>query len=207
MLAACILVPARLLAAPGDVLFSDGFEDGLLSPWTTSNGARAGVSGLPGFAAGGAFGAYTRWDTVTVTGPTFPAAVPDARLDVWVRRGADAFSEDPDNNENLLLQYRRSDGTWATLRTFTGGGTPGEIFNGSFGLPADALHASLALRFTQAQGNGADFDYWHFDDIVVTEVGAVPPPHITAFFSFRGIIVGCNRNNRRMSHEMFTFRY
>ena len=44
LLAAVLLAPARLLAAPGDILFSDNFEDGSLAPWTTTNGARSGVS-------------------------------------------------------------------------------------------------------------------------------------------------------------------
>lgn len=190
LLAAFLLVPVPLLAAPGDILFSDGFEDGLLAPWTTTNGARAGVSSRPGFASTGALGAFTRWDPVTVTSPSFSAAVPEARLEVWVRRGSDAFSEYPDTNENLNLQYQRSNGTWATLRTYLGGGTPGEIFNDSFVLPADALHASLALRFSQSGGSGSNFDYWHFDDIVVTEVGPGPPLAIGGCEEFEAGLAG-----------------
>jgi len=41
-------------------------------------------------------------------------------------------------------------------------------------LPADGLHGALAIRVRQIAGSGFDYDYWHFDDVVVTEV-AVPP--------------------------------
>jgi uncharacterized repeat protein (TIGR01451 family) len=163
-----------VFAAPGDVLFSDSFEDGSLAPWTRTNGGRANVSNAPGFAGTGSFGAFTRWDTVTVTSPSIGAAVPDARLDIWVRRGADSFSENPDAGEDLVLQYRRSNGTWVTLQTWLGSGTPGQVYNASFGLPPDALHGTLAVRLTQTNGSGNDFDYWHFDDVVVTESGGAP---------------------------------
>ncbi|MDJ0941512.1 MAG: hypothetical protein QNJ00_17245 [Woeseiaceae bacterium] len=172
LLAAVLLAPARLLAAPGDILFSDNFEDGTLAPWTTTNGARSGVSNQPGFAGGGVFGAFTRNDPVTVTSPAFNANVPEARLDVWVRRGADFFSEDTDTNEDFVLEYRRADNTWVPLRTWLGSGANGQVFTDSFILPPDALHGALAIRFRQTAGSGFDFDYWHFDDIVVTEIAA-----------------------------------
>ncbi len=168
-------MPAASLAAPGDVLFSDNFEDGTLAPWTTTNGARSGVSNSPGWAGSGAWGAYTRNNAVSVSSPTINAAVPDARLDIWVRRGADAFSEDTDNNENLVLEYRRADNTWAGLKTYFGSGTNGQVYQDSFLLPADALHGALALRLRQTQGSGFDYDYWHFDDVVITEIAPAPP--------------------------------
>jgi uncharacterized repeat protein (TIGR01451 family) len=56
------------------------------------------------------------------------------------------------------------------LRTYFGSGTNGQVYNETFILPPDALHAALALRFRQTGGSGVDFDYWHFDDVVVTEI-------------------------------------
>jgi len=170
LVAAVLLCPGIAAAAPGDILFSDNFEDGSLFPWTTSNAARSGVSNAPGFANGGAFGAFTRNNPVTITSPSFNASVPEARLGVWVRRGADTFSEDPDAQEDLVLEYRRTNGTWAPLRTWLGAGTPGETFDETFILPPEALHGTLALRFRQTEGSGVDFDYWHIDDVVVTEI-------------------------------------
>ncbi|MDJ0698273.1 MAG: hypothetical protein QNJ07_00345 [Woeseiaceae bacterium] len=162
-------------AAPGDVLFSDGFEGGAIAPWTTTNAARSGVSNNAGWAGTGTWGAYTRNSAVSVTSPTFNAAVPDARLDIWIRRGADSFSEDTDNNENLVLEYRRADSSWVALKTYLGSGTNGQVYQDSFLLPADALHGALAVRLRQTQGSGVDWDYWHFDDVVVTEIAPAPP--------------------------------
>ncbi len=174
---AMLLMAATLAshAAPGDVLFSDSFEDGSLAPWTTTNAARSGVSNSAGWAGSGSWGAFTRNDTVSVTSPTFNAAVPDARLDIWVRRGADSFSEDTDNNENLVLAYRRADNSWTALKTYLGSGTNGQVYQDSFLLPADALHGALAVRLRQTQGSGVDWDYWHFDDVAVTEIAPAQP--------------------------------
>jgi len=40
-------LPYVAMSAPGDILFSDDFEDGTLANWTTSNGARGPVSSAP----------------------------------------------------------------------------------------------------------------------------------------------------------------
>ena len=169
---AAALVPVCVLAAPGDTLFSDDFEDGTLPAWTTTNGAFSGVSNAAGF--GNGFGAFTRNGVVTLTSPTFNAAVPEAQLDIWVRRGADFFSEDTDAGEDFVLEYQRADSSWGSLRTYFGSGTNGQIYNDSFILPPDALHGSLALRVRQTGGSGFDFDYWHIDDVVVTEIAPAP---------------------------------
>ncbi len=168
--AAALLACAIAEAAPGDILFSDNFEDGTLGPWTTTDFTRAGVSNQAGFAGGGANGAFTRRGVVTVTSPFINANVPEARLTLWVRRGADSFSEDTDTNEDFVLEYQRADSSWVPLRTWLGSGTNGQIFNETFILPPDALHGALRLRLRQTGGSGVDFDYWHFDDVVVTEI-------------------------------------
>ena len=168
------LWPFWALAAPGDVLFEDSFERAALAPWSANVSARAGI--LTGGAVSnlGTRGLFTRWDPVTVTGPSFNAAVPAAEVQLWVRRGSDAFSELPDGGENLVLEYRRADGTWGTLQTWTGGGTPGEVFNAAAFVPADGLHGNTALRVRQTAGSGSDFDYFHIDDIRVIERAATP---------------------------------
>ncbi len=161
------------LAAPGDVIFSDNFERAALAPWTTNNGTRSGILTGADVSNSGTRGAFTRHGTVTTTSPTMNANVPAAELAVWVRRGSDAFSENPDGNENLVIEYQRADSSWASLLTYTGSGSQGQIFNDSILLPPDALHGSLALRFRQTGGSGSDFDYFHIDDFQVTE--RVPP--------------------------------
>ncbi len=169
-----LLAPGLLLAAPGDTLFSDDFEDGTLAPWSTSNASVSGVSNSPGYAGSGAFGAYTSNQAVTVTSPFFNAAVPEARVDVWIRRGSDSFSEDTDSGENLVFEYRRSDNSWGQLASYLGSGTKGQIYQESIVLPADARHGALSLRFRQTGGSGFDYDYWHFDNLRVTEIAPAP---------------------------------
>ena len=78
IIAALILFPVTAFSAPGDILFADDFEDGTLAAWTTNNGSRSGVSNNAGWASSGSFGAYTRNQVVTVTSPSFNAAVPEA---------------------------------------------------------------------------------------------------------------------------------
>jgi len=171
---ALLLAPGLLLAAPGDVLFSDDFEDGSLAPWSTSNGSVSGVSNSAGYAGSGVFGAYTSNQAVTVTSPFFNAAVPEARVEIWIRRGSDTFSEDTDSGENLVLEYRRSDGSWAQLASYLGSGAKGQVYQESFVLPADARHGALSLRLRQTGGSGFDYDYWHFDNVRVTEIAPAP---------------------------------
>ena len=163
------LLPTNAWGVPGDVLFSDDFERNSLAPWTASNGRRAGIASGGQVSNSPTRGGYTRRNVVTVTSPTFAAAVPAAELTLWVRRGSDAFSELPDGGENLVLEYRRSDGSWGLLREYLGGETAGEIFNETFQLPGDALHGTLAVRLRQTGGSNSNFDWWHFDDVVVTE--------------------------------------
>lgn len=170
LLLGLLLLPGLACGAPGDTLFSDDFNDGSLAPWSSSNGFRAGTLNGGQFSASPPAGAFTRFGPVTVTGPTFNASVPAARLDIWVRRGSDAFSEDTDAGEDFVLEYRRSNGSWGTLRIYEGGGTNGQVFQDQFILPGDALHGSLAIRVRQTAGSGFGFDYWHFDDVTVTEI-------------------------------------
>ncbi|MGI9238148.1 MAG: hypothetical protein ACR2QZ_12170 [Woeseiaceae bacterium] len=172
---ALIAAPGLAVGAPGDILFSDDFEDGTLAGWFTTNAAVSGVRNNPGYAGSGSWGAYTSNQAVTVTSPTISAAVPEARLELWIRRGADSFSEDTDTNEDLVLEYRRSDNSWTPLSSYAGSGIKGQIYQESFSLPPDAKHANLAIRLRQTGGSGFDFDYWHFDNVRITEL-APPPP-------------------------------
>lgn len=181
-----MVLPGLLLAAPGDLLFNDGFEDGTLSAWSTTNSAISGVSNNAGYAGSGSFGAFTSNQAVTVTSPSFNATVPEARLEIWIRRGADSFSEDTDSGEDLVLEYRRSDSSWAQLASYLGSGTNGQVYLGSFVLPADARHGSLAFRLRQTGGSGFDYDYWHFDNVRVTEIAPSPGIGVGSCDDFEG---------------------
>ena len=183
LLLAMVLVAPAAPAAPGDILFSDDFERNALgAAWTVDNsgGGDAGISNAT--ASSPTRSLFTRWRPVTVTSTAINLAVPGAELQIWVRRGADSFSEDPDSGEDLVLEFLASDGTWVELERFTGAGTPGEIFTRTYTLPSSALHAGFRLRLRQANGSGSSgnggqgWDYWHVDDVVITETAAPPPP-------------------------------
>lgn len=163
-----LLVSASAAAAPGDVLFSDNLN-GNLNSWTvdTSGGGDALIDNATSEQGRSL---ALRWDPVSVTSDPFDAAVPGARLDVWIRRGDDSFSEDPDNNEDLVVEFLDNTGAWITVATYQGSGTDGEIIILSTVLPSSALHSALQIRFRLTAGSGSDFDYWHIDNPTVTEV-------------------------------------
>lgn len=91
------------------------------------------------------------------------------------------WSEFPDGGEDLRLEYLGSDNVWRTLRTFPGGGTPGELFQlrGETAVRINdplALHANLQIRLhmpfgSGPVGDGRWFDWWHVDNIVVQTIG------------------------------------
>ncbi len=190
LLWSALALPYPAFAVPGDILFSDNFERTNLAPWTTTDAVRSGI--LTGGAVSNSpnRGAFTRSQPVTITSPNIPAAVPSANISFWVRRGSDAFSEDPDDNEDFVIEYRRADGSWAPLTAYPGAGPAGEIFNNTFSLPPDALHGTLAIRARQTDGSNGNFDWWHLDDVVVTETAAPPPLVIGSCDDFESGLVG-----------------
>ena len=140
------------------------FESGF-GNWTTTNGTRSGINGDTFQSSSNAM--FLRHNTVTSTSISFDSTSL-SNIEVWIRRGSDAFSENPDGSENLTFQYLDASNTWVTLETFVGGGTPGEIFDRDYAVPSTAWHANFQVRFTLASGNGSDFDYWHVDDLCFT---------------------------------------
>ncbi|MHA7899475.1 MAG: hypothetical protein ACX94B_06380 [Henriciella sp.] len=155
--------PADLPSGIG-VGLCERFEDGI-GNWTRSNGGRAGINGDTFQSPSNSL--YLRHNTVTVTSSAFDAAEL-GDVEVWVRRGSDDFSENPEAGENLSLQYLNTASTWVTLETFLGDGTPGEIFDRTYTMPSDAIHANFQVRFSFSSGSGNGFDYWHVDDVCFT---------------------------------------
>jgi len=171
-----LLLPGVTFAAPGTILFSDDFERANLAPnWTADVGTAAGISAATASSPTRS-SMYTRRQAVIVTSNIIDLTVPGADISYWVRRGRDDFSEDPDNNEDLIIEFLDSVGTWVNVVTYLGNGTAGEIFTGSVSLPFTALHANFQLRVRQTGGSGFDWDYWHVDDIVITETASSRPP-------------------------------
>lgn len=140
----------------------DNFELGVLNNWKPTNVTRVGVSSAT--ANSPTQSMFIRHTTATVT--SIPLnAVNLTEISMWVQRGADAFSENPEPGDDLIFEYLNDVGAWIPLETFTGAGTPGEILIRTFPAPADARHTALQVRFNYPLASGADFDYWHVDDV------------------------------------------
>lgn len=170
------------MSANAVIVFSDDFE-GNLAQWTVnSNGGNASIGNET--SNSGNRSLRLRWDTVTITSNVIDATATAADLRFWVRRGSDSFSENPENGENLTVQYLNNSNNWNTLIVYPGGGTQGEIFNYAAGLPADALHNGLRIRFNLNQGSGSDFDYWHVDDVIVDTIVSSAPTGLVAEWRF-----------------------
>ena len=177
-------------AVPGDILFEDEFERAALGPnWTVSDTNLAGINAYPVSIGNSAF---TRGDVVTVESLVFNLSiVGGANLTMTLEKGSDAedpLSEDPDEfNEDFLLEYLSSDlVTWVVLATLDGEDlAEEEQIEIDEDLPTDALHAAFQFRFRITGGSGGPpanggvgFDFWHIDDVVLTETSGVfgPPP-------------------------------
>jgi hypothetical protein len=98
---------------------------------------------------------------------------------VWIRRGSDNFSENPDTGEDLFLEYLNSSNNWVNLEQFVGNGNPGEIFSRTYTAPSDAKHTNFRLRFRMPNGSNANYDFWHIDDVCLVPSIAFPSINIS----------------------------
>jgi len=161
--------------------FCDDFEGGLGRWRVYSAGGDAGIN--DDTASSPSNSLFLRWGEVTVTSDLADlSAVSSGSIAYWVRRGDGDFSEDPDSGEDLVVEYYTSSGTWQALDTFSGSGSGGAIFSRSHALPADARHAQFMLRFRMIDGSGADYDYWHVDDVCLGPAG-FPQPDALAYYA------------------------
>ena len=167
-------------------IFNDNFEDGNLAPWTKNGHGGVGTHTHNS----GSRSMYLYYDTTYMTSPNIDlSSALSATLNCWVRRGSDAFSENPDEGENLLIQYRNQGGSYSTLRTLSGDGTPGQTYQLNFNLPGAAFHAGFRIRFYLTDGSRGNYDYWHVDDVKVR--GPLNQLSVPA----SGIILDSSHNN------------
>ena len=171
-----ILSSQSAVAATGDVLFTDDFESGF-GQWTTTDANLSGINSMTASSASNSL--FVRGDTVTTTSSAFDTRVPGIRIQMWIRRGSDSFSEDPDNGEDIVVEYFDASGSWIALATHAGSGTNGEIISLDQTIGGDALHAAFQLRIRLTLGNGGPpvnrgvgWDYWHVDDISIAEAAS-----------------------------------
>jgi uncharacterized repeat protein (TIGR01451 family) len=143
-----------------------GFETGL-EGFTVSNSTFVGVNSLT--ANNGSNSLFLHNSTSSATSPVFDAQGV-SNVTVWVRRGADFFSEDPDTNEDLVVEALNSSNVWVQLVQLPGSGTPGDEFDFNFTLTSDLQHAGLQIRFRLLTGSGTNFDFWHVDDLCLVSL-------------------------------------
>ncbi len=158
-------------SAPGDILFSESFDStaDFTSDWSETGAGLASVTTQTFNSSPSALAINGGASTVTSNAGNINANVAGVQLSVWIRRGRDDFSENPDANEDLFLQYLDDIGVWQTLESWDGEDTSVDIVTPIYDLPDDALHTNLQIRFVLTGGSGTPFDFWHVDDIVVTE--------------------------------------
>jgi hypothetical protein len=155
-----------VVAHRGQCRTCEDFENGL-GNWSVTGAGAAGTSSQTYSSTGNSL--YTRGGAVTVTSnPIDLSRGILVTLDAWVRRGDDGFSEDPDSNEDLVLEWRAGGAAWASLEQFAGDGTNGEIHVRSYTLPGAAVQPDFQIRIRQTGGNGGNNDYWHVDDVCLT---------------------------------------
>ncbi|MFO0689645.1 MAG: LamG domain-containing protein [Myxococcota bacterium] len=169
-----VLLPAhRGHAASGDVLFTDNFESGF-GKWSTTSTSLSGINTMTSSSPSRSL--FVRGAAVTTTSIAIDTRVPALRVRAWIRRGSDAFSEQPDSGEDLVLEYLDSAGSWVSLGSWPGSGTAGAILSLDQTLGGAALHSAFRLRARLVRGSGGPpdnrgigWDYWHLDDVVVSE--------------------------------------
>ncbi|MHA1371761.1 MAG: hypothetical protein ACTSRA_18830, partial [Promethearchaeota archaeon] len=151
------------------IIFEDDFEDGSLgSDWSISGTGGVGTQ----TSNSGIYSAYHNGDSGSITSRVIDLdGYFNVSISYWVRRGSSSFSELPDSGEDFVVEYYNDIGSWVILDMFLGGGLEGEIFARNHVLPADALHSNFQIRFRQTGGSGNIFDYWHFDDVIITAIG------------------------------------
>lgn len=107
------------------------------------------------------------------TAPLNTNALTDLTVSYWWQRTGSGNS--PENDEDLLVEYRNSSGTWVTLATHPGAGSDTEPFHfASFSMvdPA-AYHANFALRFSNPDGEVNQDDFF-VDDVSVDGIASAP---------------------------------
>jgi len=149
-------------------LFFDNFDTGVWdnTNWTRTSTSLADISTHT--SNSGIYSMNTHGGAVTVTLKAFDvSSYSNIQVGIWVRRGSSSFSERPDSNEDLIMEYLTSSSIWVNLDTFFGGGADGEIFNKTYNLTGNAIHSGFRLRFRQTAASGSNLDWWHIDDVFI----------------------------------------
>lgn len=145
-----------------------------LGNWTQSDTSRSGISSVTSNSPNNSL--FLNDSANTVTSDAFDGTNLSS-IEVWVRKGDDSFSEDPDNGENLVLEY--FDGaSWVIINTFSANAIgDGVVQTPTYTVGADFVaDPAFQIRFRLTGGSGANFDYWHIDDVCFS--GGTPMPSL-----------------------------
>lgn len=186
---AAIIIASVPQTATAQVVFSDDFDaspttcSSLAPNWTTTDAILAEIGTFT--ANSNVCAAFTRGDSSNITSiPIDLSTATGADVSAWVRKGDDAFSEDPDSAaESLFVEILNATGDWVGIATLSATIIPdGGVTLLNVSVPASALHNAFQLRFRLGAGSGGPpenggigYDFWHIDDVVITQT-AVPPP-------------------------------
>ena len=184
---ATLLLAQQVFAAAGDIRFQDNFDDGDISDWTPGcGGAGLGVNTYRSHSPNHSM--FTSEGITCVMSPSIDVSdlfggLGGAVVTAWLRRGVLGApveqSDMPEYFDSLTVYYQSNVG-WIAIQTYQGEfgfpwDTGGDVFQSSFVLPQNGLHANLRIGFRQNAGGGANQDFWHIDDVVVTELQSSPP--------------------------------
>jgi hypothetical protein len=136
--------------------------------------------------AGSGFTASRNGSIVTITGANMNAYgdLPIISQNGLMTLTIGTPNYNPNYGEEFQVQYLNNANTWVNLKKYPAEGPPGQIYHPVIELPGDALWSGLKIRFYQPSGSGSQacntncapgvrgYDYWHIDDVVVTELAA-----------------------------------
>ncbi|KNC51325.1 uncharacterized protein AMSG_12067 [Thecamonas trahens ATCC 50062] len=147
------------------LIFSDDFESGTISAaWQATGVAIIGNVGT--CAARGSWAARFQGDSVrTLQLVGTLEKVTRVSFDVFMTSSSGSC-ENPDNGEDLTLEYKVASGTtWTILAAVPT--THSTWSSHSIDIPADVQGKIIHLRFNQASSSGSSFDHMVLDDVAI----------------------------------------
>ncbi|MCK5038157.1 MAG: hypothetical protein KAS16_03565 [Thermoplasmata archaeon] len=146
--------------------YNDGGPLGtVFNAWETTDTHDGGLSTQT--SESGAWSMYASDDVTLTTCPMDMEDVDNGLVSAWIRSGA-SFSNYPEANEDLFVEYLNDQNDWVILERVRsrGAATAGTVYHPVYQLPHDAYHNLFQLRFRQVYGENND-DYWHIDDVYI----------------------------------------